>query len=102
MDFVILVDHIVKKKKKSKYLDLARKLKRTLKYEGDSNTNHSALEMIPKGLEKRLEELEIRGRIKTIQTAVVLRSTRTLKSPGDLRRLAVTQTPVKDYQLMLV
>ena len=26
----------------------------------------------------------------------------TAKSPGDLRRLAVTQTPVKNYQLMLV
>ena len=26
----------------------------------------------------------------------------TEKSPGDLRRLAVTQTPVKDYQLMVV
>ena len=26
----------------------------------------------------------------------------TEKSPGDLRRLAATQTPVKDYQLMLM
>ena len=26
----------------------------------------NALEMVPKGLEKKLEELEIRGRIKTI------------------------------------
>ncbi len=26
----------------------------------------------------------------------------TEKSPGDLRRLAVTQTPVKDHQLKLV
>ena len=26
----------------------------------------------------------------------------TEKSPGDLRRLAVTQTPVKDYQLKLM
>ena len=26
----------------------------------------------------------------------------TEKSPGDLRRLAVTQTPVKNYQLMLM
>ena len=29
-------------------------------------------------------------------------SQNTEKSPGDLRRLAVTQTPVKDHQLMLV
>ena len=26
----------------------------------------------------------------------------TEKSPGDLRRLAVTQTPMKNYRLMLV
>ena len=26
----------------------------------------------------------------------------TVKGPGDLRRLAVTQTPVKDHQLMLI
>ena len=26
----------------------------------------------------------------------------TKKSPGDLRRLAVTQAPVKDHQLMLM
>ena len=26
----------------------------------------------------------------------------TEKSPGDLRRLAVTQTPVKDHQLTLI
>ena len=29
-------------------------------------------------------------------------SQNTEKSPGDLRRLAIAQTPVKDYQLMLV
>ena len=26
----------------------------------------------------------------------------TEKCPGDLRRLAITQTPVQDYQLMLI
>ena len=29
-------------------------------------------------------------------------SLNTEKSPGDLRRLAVTQTPVKDHQLILM
>ena len=29
-------------------------------------------------------------------------SQNTEKSPGDLKRLAVTQTPVNDHQLMLV
>ena len=37
------------------------------------------LGMVPKGLEKRLEELEIRGRIETIQTTAVLRSARILR-----------------------
>ena len=32
------------------------------------------LETFPKGLENKLEELEIRGRIETIQTAVVCQS----------------------------
>ena len=56
-----------------KYLDLARELK-------EKNWNMKvtmilivvgALETVPKGLEKRLEELEIRERIETIQTTVL-------------------------------
>ena len=43
---------------------------------------------------KHLEKLEIGGQIGTIQN--------TEKSPGDLRRLAVTQTSVKDHELTLV
>ena len=47
---------------------------------------------------KRLDELEIKGRAETIQTTALLRSVGILrKSPGDLRRLAVTQTPVKFF-----
>ena len=34
--------------------------------------------------------------------SIVEISHNTEKSPGDLRRLAVTQTPVKDHQLTLV
>ena len=56
-----------------------------------------ALGMVPKGLEKRLEELEISGRIKAIQSTAMLRWARILRRvPGDLMRLGVTQTPVKD------
>ena len=61
----------------NKYLDLARQLiklwnmKRMMKpiVIGMCGT-------IPKGLEKKLEELEIWGRIKTIQTTVMLISER--------------------------
>ena len=38
-----------------------------------------ALGMIPKGLVKELEELEIRGRADTIQTKLLLRSARILR-----------------------
>ena len=34
------------------------------------------LGMVPKGLEKRLEELEFRGKLETIQTTTLLRLTR--------------------------
>ena len=39
----------------------------------------SVLEMIPKCLLKGLEELEIEGRVKTIQTTDMLRSARLLR-----------------------
>ena len=45
----------------------------------------------PKCLERELENLEIRGRIEIIQTTALLN---TQVSPGDLKRLAVTKTPV--------
>ena len=38
---------------------------------------------VPKGMEKRLEELEIRGRIETTQTTAVLKSARILKRDPD-------------------
>ena len=48
-----------------------------------------ALGMVLKSLEKGLEELETRGRIKIIQTTAFLRMTKNSEvSPGDLRRLA--------------
>ena len=55
-----------------------------------------ALDTVTKGLVKRLEDLEIRGIVETLQTSIVEISQNTAKSPGDLRRLAVTQIPVKD------
>ena len=54
---------------------------------------------VTKGLLKGLEDLEVSGRVETIQTTALLN---TEKSPGDLRRLAVTQTPVENHQLTLM
>ena len=61
-----------------------------------------ALSSVTKGLVKKLKNLEIIGRVETIQTTTLLRSARILRSLGDFRRLAVTQTPVKDPQLRLM
>ena len=48
-----------------------------------------ALGTITKGLLKGLEDLEVGG-------------LNTETSPGDLRRLVVTQTPVENHQLILM
>ena len=51
---------------------------------------------VTKGLLKGLEDLEVGGRVDTIQTtAFVENGQNTTKSTGDMRRLAVTQTPEK-------
>ena len=55
---------------------------------------------VTKGLLKDLEDLEGSGQEKTIQTTALLKNTE--KSPGDLRKLALTQTPVKAHQLSLM
>ena len=53
-------------------------------------------------LRKKLVELEIRGRIETIQTTALLRSARLpRKKPGDLRRLVAARILAKDHQLIL-
>ena len=64
----------------------------------------SAQGTVTKGLIQVLEDLKITGQVETIQTNALLRLARqnTKKTPGALRRLAVTQTPVKDHQLTLM
>ena len=61
-----------------------------------------ALSTVTKGLIQGLEDLKITGRVKTIPTTELLRSADTKKNPGDLRRLVVPQTPVRNHQLTLV
>ena len=55
---------------------------------------------ITKGLVKGLENLEIRGQVKTRLQQKIGQNTE--KSHGELRRLAVTKTPVENHYLMLV
>ena len=46
---------------------------------------------VTKGFLKRLEDLEVGGRVETIQTTTLLKTARiNEKSPGYLKRLAVT------------
>ena len=56
-----------------------------------------ALDMVTKEIVQGLE-----GHGNYSNYSIVEISQNTEKSPGDLRRLTVTQTSVKDYQLMLV
>ena len=83
MDFAVPADHRVilkESEKKDKYLDLARELKKLL------NMKVTFIQIITDGLGtvtekllKGLEDLEIRGRVETIQTTTLLRSTRILR-----------------------
>ena len=61
-----------------------------------------ALCTVTKGLVQRLEDLEITGRVETINYSIVEIGQNTEKSSGDLRRLVVTQTPAENNQLTLM
>ena len=104
VDFAVPADHRVKLKerdKKEKCLDLVRGLKKLWNMKvmfiliviGTLGT-------VTKGLIKGLEVLEIRGDHSNY--CILEIGPNTEKSPGDLRRLAVTQTSVKDHHLTLM
>ena len=58
---------------------------------------------VTKGLLKRLEELEVGGTSGDHPNYYIIENGQnTEKSPGDLRRLVVSQTRVKNHQLMLM
>ena len=90
-------------KKKDKYPNLTRELKKKVEYESDNYINcnwcfwYSHQKFIKAG-----------GRLGNKRTSryhpnyyIFENCQNTEKSPGDLRRLAVTKTPVKDHQLTL-
>ena len=83
VDFAVLADHRLKLKEneiKDKYLDLARELKKLWNMKVRIvPIVIGALGTVPEGLSKGLEDLEIKGRVKTIQTTALLRSARILK-----------------------
>ena len=83
MDFTVPENHRVKMKeseKIDKYLDIARELKTLWNIRVIMMPIIlGALGRVPKGLERRLEQLKIKGRIETIQITTLLRSVRILR-----------------------
>ena len=100
VDFAVTADHRIKLKeceKKNKYLDLARKLKKLWNMQGTIiPIVISAFGTVTGGL----------GSWRTSgdhsNFCIIENGHNTGKSHGDLRRLAVTQTPVENHQLNLM
>ena len=84
VDFALPADHRVKLKereKKDKYCDLTWELKKLLNMKVTFiPIIIGALGTVTKGLIKGLENLEIKGRVETIQTTILLRSGRILRN----------------------
>ena len=94
-------DH--QQRKKDKYLELARELEKLWNMKVTVvPIIISALGTVIKGLVQGLDDLEIRRRVETFQTAALLGSENTEKSPVDLRRLAITQTSMRNHWLTLM
>ena len=81
--FAVPADHRIKLKEsqnKDKYLDLVRELKKLWSIKATIiPIVIGAFGTVTKGLLKGLEDLEIRGRVETIQTTTLLRTARILK-----------------------
>ena len=107
VDFAVPADHSIKLKeceKKDKYLDLARELKKLWNMKVTIiPIVIGAFGTVTKRLLKGLEDLEVGGRVggEHPNYSIIENGQNTEKSPGDLRRLAVTQTAVKGHQLTL-
>ena len=91
VDFAVPADHRIKLKeyeKNDKYLDLARKLKKSTDQEGDDYILIGGFGTITKGL---LKDLEVGRRVETIQTTALLITAgilrRVLEFWGDLLSL---------------
>ena len=102
VDFAVPADHGIKLKeceKRDNYLNLARELKRLWNMKVTIvPIVIGAFGTINEGLLKGQDDLEVCERVETIH---YWERPSTEKGPGDLRKHAVTQTPVKNYQLIL-
>ena len=89
---------------RNKYFDLIKELKKTMEHESDSNTNCNwqaqySHQRIGTGT-GRLGNKRTSGDYPN--NSIVESGQNTKKSPEDLRRLAVTQTPEENHQLIKV
>ena len=107
VNFAVPTDHRMKIKeseKRDKYLDLARELKKTMKHDGGDEANcdwctRVSCQKIGKGFGRL--GIKTTSRDHTYYNIIKI-GQNTKKRPGVLRRLAVTQTAVRNYRLMLV
>ena len=107
VDFAIPADPRIKLKeseKKDKYLAPCLGIEKTTEHESDNYTNRDwcfwySHQSIIKGA-KGLGNKKTSGNHPNYSIIEIGQNTE--KSPGDLRRLAVIQTPVKDHQLTLM
>ena len=105
VDFSAPVDLRVKfkesEKKILKYLDLAKEMKKLWNMKVTFiPLVIGAFVTVTRGLIQGLEEMKIRGDHPNYYIIEIGQSTE--KSPGDLRKLAVTQTSENDHQLSLM
>ena len=101
--FAVPVDHRIRLKeceKKDKYLDLARELKKIW---------NMKVTIVPMLIGAFITITKRPGGLRSWRTgtdypndSITENGQNTEKSSRDLRRLAVTQTPVKDHQLILL
>ena len=103
MDFAVLTDHRVKlkeKPKKDKYLNFARELKKIVEHENDGDTNcywcswnvHQRIDTGIRGLGNK----ETSGAHPDYNIIKIDQNTE--ESPGNMRRLSITQNPVKNHR----
>ena len=106
VDFAVPADHRINLKeseKKDKYLDLARELKKLW------NMKVTIVPIVIGALGTATKFIKGPGGLGSWRTgrdypndSIAEDGQNTETSPGDLRRLAVTQTPVKNHQLILM
>ena len=106
VEFAVPEDHRGKLKeieKINKYLDLARELKTSMEHEDDNDANCKwCTGNGPQRLKKETGRVgNRRTNREHLNPSIVKIGQNTEKSPGDLRRFTVTQTPVRNHQQTL-